>query len=295
MREFKIANNKWRKQTVIVSDSVITIQKSPGGKVVKQLKIADLVDIEFIPVIHRFGGRKIDSPHGLLRLATSWAEQRIGFFGETLDEKILGVYFNEESQSQAAELERYLRELPQLTLPPSPYIAQVNFPTFTISLTKDELIVNHTPVYLRLRHALGAGFHHSGGEGQVSIRDVTAINFQPATSDRNTGGTFNGLLAFETSTTKLAPGSRSPFQVRFPKSMNAALSEFCEVFRLQQASAGESAISRPKDLGNTGVARPEFHQSSPDLATQLANLAQLRDSGVLSEEEFEKAKAKLLS
>jgi hypothetical protein len=295
MREFKIANNRWRKQTVIVSDSVITILKSPGGAVVKQIKIADLVDITFIPVIFRFGGRKLDSPQGLLRLATSWAEQRIGFFGEALDEKVLGVYFSEESQSEAAELERYLRELPQLTLPPSPYIAQVNFPTFSISLTKDELIVNHAPVYLRLRHLIGSGFQHTGGEGVVSIRDVTAINFQPANSDRNTGGVFDGVLAFETSTTKLTPGiRRGPFHIRFPKSMNTAIREFCEVFRSQQASAGELVSPRPSDSSNSVAAHPGFPQSSSDLATQLANLAQLRDSGVLSEEEFEKAKAKLL-
>jgi hypothetical protein len=35
--------------------------------------------------------------------------------------------------------------------------------------------------------------------------------------------------------------------------------------------------------------------TSTDLVAQLAQLAQLRDTGVLSEEEFEQAKAKLLN
>lgn len=59
-------------------------------------------------------------------------------------------------------------------------------------------------------------------------------------------------------------------------------------------SAGKSVIARANAISNSGGALPAPQQGSPDLATQLANLAQLRDSGVLSEEEFEKAKAKLL-
>ena len=59
-------------------------------------------------------------------------------------------------------------------------------------------------------------------------------------------------------------------------------------------SAGKSVIARANAVSNFGAAQPVVQQGSPDLATQLANLAQLRDSGVLSEDEFEKAKAKLL-
>ncbi len=60
-------------------------------------------------------------------------------------------------------------------------------------------------------------------------------------------------------------------------------------------SAGKSVIARANAASNSAVSNQVTAPSSPDLATQLGNLAQLRESGVLSEEEFEKAKAKLLS
>jgi hypothetical protein len=59
-------------------------------------------------------------------------------------------------------------------------------------------------------------------------------------------------------------------------------------------SAGKSAIARSNSESTPAPASQAPSTGSPDLATQLANLAQLRDSGVLSEEEFEKAKGKLL-
>jgi hypothetical protein len=59
-------------------------------------------------------------------------------------------------------------------------------------------------------------------------------------------------------------------------------------------SAGKSVIARANTASNPAASNTTTAPSSPDLATQLGNLAQLRDSGVLSEEEFEKAKAKLL-
>jgi hypothetical protein len=57
-------------------------------------------------------------------------------------------------------------------------------------------------------------------------------------------------------------------------------------------SAGKAALSRSA-MENRGAPAPALTQKD-DLATQLANLAKLRDNGALSEVEFEKAKAKLL-
>lgn len=60
-------------------------------------------------------------------------------------------------------------------------------------------------------------------------------------------------------------------------------------------SAGKAAMARAgASLDSVSNASSQT-QNAPDLASQLASLAQLRDSGVLSEEEFEKAKGKLLS
>jgi hypothetical protein len=59
-------------------------------------------------------------------------------------------------------------------------------------------------------------------------------------------------------------------------------------------SAGKSVIARTNASSGAAVSRQATALGSPDLPTQLGNLAQLRDSGVLSEKEFEKAKNKLL-
>lgn len=58
-------------------------------------------------------------------------------------------------------------------------------------------------------------------------------------------------------------------------------------------SAGKASISRGNALSETVSGQGTPHAVA-DLASQLASLAQLRDSGVLSEDEFEKGKAKLL-
>jgi hypothetical protein len=59
-------------------------------------------------------------------------------------------------------------------------------------------------------------------------------------------------------------------------------------------SAGKAALARSTVEANGSAAAKVTDIPQNDLPTQLANLAQLRDSGVLSDEEFEKAKAKLL-
>ncbi len=58
-------------------------------------------------------------------------------------------------------------------------------------------------------------------------------------------------------------------------------------------SAGKAAIARA-NIGSQTPAIDATAQTSSDLPTQLANLAALKEQGILSQEEFEKAKAKLL-
>lgn len=280
IKEFTISTDGWSNQSVVVSDSVVTILRSHGGKVVKQLKISDLVDVTLIPVVYELGGRKLSSPHGLLRLATSWAEQRVGFFGETDEGGFLGVYFNKKSQDVAVELEGFIRGLPSFAPPESPYLSQVSFLTFTLSLTKEELIVTHAPGYARLRHLLTGGFQPQAGEAAIQIEEINGISFEPATSEMNYGGSFNGVLTFETATTKLTPGVfRGPFQVRFPKSMNTAIREFAEKVRIQQ-----SLVTK----------KPSDHAPVSGLSTELSRLFELKEQGVLSEDEFSAAKRRLL-
>lgn len=61
----------------------------------------------------------------------------------------------------------------------------------------------------------------------------------------------------------------------------------------QIVSAGKAAIARA-NIGSQAPASQATVQTSSDLPTQLANLASLKDQGIISQEEFEKAKAKLL-
>lgn len=59
-------------------------------------------------------------------------------------------------------------------------------------------------------------------------------------------------------------------------------------------SAGKAALARSAHESREPYAPKASTGQQGDLVSQLANLAQLRDTGVLSEQEFERAKAKLL-
>ena len=56
-----------------------------------------------------------------------------------------------------------------------------------------------------------------------------------------------------------------------------------------------SRHSQARAAGPAGPAAQQAYEPEPDLVSQLARLAQLRDAGVLTKEEFQKAKAELLS
>jgi hypothetical protein len=74
------------------------------------------------------------------------------------------------------------------------------------------------------------------------------------------------------------------------RSAMAAQQEADQEAQVQQLDAQQPAPSPPP-----AAAPPPAAGGGTDIATQLQNLAQLRDQGVLSPEEFEAAKQKLLA
>lgn len=117
------------------------------------------------------------------------------------------------------------------------------------------------------------------GEKRIPIANVTSVQFKPA--NRVT----NGYIQFSmTGSSENKGGIRDATKdensVMFQKK---AMPDFIAVREHVEAYLTTR-------IGNTGGA-----QAAPDLADQLTRLAGLRDQGILSDEEFNTQKAKLLA
>lgn len=117
----------------------------------------------------------------------------------------------------------------------------------------------------------------------LPIRSIGAVQFKPAT------GLTNGWIQFsvqgEASVRNNNKGSRT---------MEASRDENAVIFTKKQLPDFEAlsvAITQAvNDAHNSAPA-----QTAPDLADQLQKLAGLRDSGILTTEEFEAKKADILA
>ena len=141
----------------------------------------------------------------------------------------------------------------------------------TVVFDGDTITINRQP-FKRL--TLGKS------EKRIPLRAVNAVQFKPA------GRLTTGFIEFT-----ISGGSErnSPFRQR---AVDVANNENAVVFARQQQPEFEVL----RDAVEVAIGQPEAPWSAdgPGLAEQLARLAELRDAGALTDDEFAAAKAKLL-
>lgn len=120
------------------------------------------------------------------------------------------------------------------------------------------------------------------GEKRIALTSITAVQWKPA------GGMTNGFIQFTL-------GGGSEVRSRFgTQTVDAANDENSVVFTKKQMPSFEAlrqeveaAILRSHQAAGPNV-------SPPDVLAQVKQLGELRDAGLLSEEEFSATKAQLL-
>ena len=127
-------------------------------------------------------------------------------------------------------------------------------------------------------HRKGFGrLGHSKGDRRIPLGSITAVQMRPA-------GTFaNGFVKFT------VPGSP---EIR--GGLNAATSdENAVIFKKKHRAEFDAVRDRIEaHIGRDNA--PQAAPAAPDIPDQLKKLGELRDSGVLTDEEFEAKKTELL-
>lgn len=139
---------------------------------------------------------------------------------------------------------------------------QLSFDGTTVTITREGFLARST---------------HGRSEKAYPVRSIGAVQVKPANA------LINGYIQLSVS------GETSKKSIGIGKSYDAAKDENAVIFTKKQAPAFDAikqAIQAAQASG--GVA-------APDAVDQLAKLAQLRDAGVLTEDEFAVKKADLLN
>ncbi|MGA2016446.1 MAG: SHOCT domain-containing protein [Opitutaceae bacterium] len=94
-------------------------------------------------------------------------------------------------------------------------------------------------------------------------------------------------------------GRDQPYMIRLVSGKVESFGRFAQLFDLYNRPVTSATPGDPNfpTLGlstATGIAVPAVQAGAPDLAAEIQRLKALRDSGALTEEEFQRAKAKVL-
>ncbi|HKM55220.1 MAG TPA: SHOCT domain-containing protein [Isosphaeraceae bacterium] len=94
-------------------------------------------------------------------------------------------------------------------------------------------------------------------------------------------------------------GRDQPYMIRLVNAKVESFGRFAQLFDLYNrpvtsATPGDPNFPALGISAATGVALPAVQAGVPDLAGEIQRLKALRDSGALTDEEFQKAKAKVL-
>jgi hypothetical protein len=117
------------------------------------------------------------------------------------------------------------------------------------------------------------------GSKRIPIRQITAVQFKSA------GPLVNGFIQFTL-------GGGNEQRSRFGRQTTDAVhDENSVLFWTRQ----QAAFTQLREAVEAAIAAPLYNGAAPpDAVDQLRRLAELRDAGVVSEHEFEAAKARLL-
>jgi Short C-terminal domain/SmpA / OmlA family len=91
-------------------------------------------------------------------------------------------------------------------------------------------------------------------------------------------------------------GRDQPYMVRLVEGKVESFGRFLQLFDIYNRPVGGNGMGQMiTPLGSTSTPLTAVRPNAPDLAMSLARLKALKDQGALTDEEFQKAKDKLLS
>jgi hypothetical protein len=287
MHEFLVPSPWAKKQRVIVSDDMVTVLEKPKMAPTFQVRLDELVNVAFVPAKRFLGQKKIGTPRGSIRLSRSWADQRLGSqFPESDSGKSppQGIYFGITGEKVAFELHQHLMKLFEPHRPSSPYLAQVEFDRFALSITEDELIFTHREAAANFASLIKSSLK-AGTEVRCLLSEAPSLAFAEASSDKLFLGAFSGDLSRDRSATGLLAFDDNPWSVSFPANLTSQIGDFVEVLTREVIRA-QKGVASGLPIPASGVV--------DSMAKQISDLHTLVISGALSQEEFDTAKRKLL-
>lgn len=140
---------------------------------------------------------------------------------------------------------------------------QVSFDGATVVITREGFLARST---------------HGRSEKALAVRSIGAVQVKPASA------LVNGHVQFSVS------GESSKHSTGFGKSHDASKDENAVIFTKKQQPEFDAIVAAVRQAQASGGAPA----AAPDVTEQLAKLGQLRDAGVLTDEEFAEKKAQLL-
>jgi len=196
------------------------------------------------------------------------------------------VKFLEEHRGGATSSPE-LKKVPQIELKQPANVAQVSTEKFDFTLREKELKITRRFHATTLKQVLDTAMTNAGeGEYAVDLHSISGVKFTPASNDKISFGKFSGRLAFltslDTSNQWVGTHQQGELEFDFSKSSEAGVKAFLAKLEIQREKLNLSAQNNP------------VSDEPKTLAVELRELAELRDSGVLTEEEFKEAKAKVL-
>lgn len=129
------------------------------------------------------------------------------------------------------------------------------------------------------REGFLARMAHGKGEKRIAVRSISAVQLKPPNA------LVNGFIQFTLS------GGSEKNAMKGNRTMAAGQDENSVLITKQQLPEFEALRA---EIEQAMVSGGQPAAAVPDLADQLAKLAQLRDQGILSEAEFEAKKADIL-
>ena len=177
-----------------------------------------------------------------------------------------------------------LKQVPQIELKQPANIAHVSTEKFDFTLREKELKITRRFTPTTLKQVLDSVHLADDGEYAVDLNSIAGVKFTPATNDKLSFGKFSGRLVFltslDTSNLWLGTNQQGELEFDFSKSSEAGVKAFLAKLEIQREKLNLSSQNNP------------VSDEPKTLAVELRELAELRDSGVLTEEEFKEAKAK---
>jgi TM2 domain-containing membrane protein YozV len=171
--------------------------------------------------------------------------------------------------------------------PKSTYVAQVKTEKFDLLLRERDMKVVRRHYATTFKQALDTSIVNAAeGEFTVDLDSISGVKLVSATDDKMSWGLFNGKLFFIPShqVNRKSPITRvqGNLEFDFTKSSEARVRAFVSEFEAQRDKLRASVQEKPTA------------SSSQSLSGELREMAELRDAGLLTDEEFERAKRKLL-